>query len=413
MDPIITKCIANQQETRDALTKLTGLDELRVLGYESDEDEIIWFCENIYDVSMCPNCQKISSEIHEKHKRVKRDLSVFGKRSYLEYEHRRFECDKCGKPFTEIIEGIPPSGRYTKRYENYIYAHYKESSISHISRQEMLGYKAAAGIFYRQAEAQVTASKRQIVKRLGIDEISLKKRHQQFVIVLSDLDKNCVIDVIEERHKEKLDAWFDGLSDEQKAAIEEVSMDMWNPYRLSVQAKLPDADIVADRFHVMQNLNRAVTTTRRQIQRQAPTEVKEQLKGSRWVLVKNQAALSEKEGDLLQRIYQLSPELRDLHLLKEAFRDIFESDQQRDDAIWALAEWCDSALDSGHSRLDAFVRTLENWADQVLNYFNFRTTQGFVEGMNNKLKLIMRRGYGYRNFNNFALRILAECGSTS
>lgn len=410
MDPIITKCIANHQETQEALTNLAGLDEFVVLGYESDEDEIVWFCKNIYDVSVCPDCQQISSKIHQKHKRVKRDLSVFGKRSYWEYEHRRFKCDRCRKPFTEVIAGIPFGGRCTSRYEKYIYDHYRESTISHIANQEALGYKTAAGIFYQQAEAQVTASKTRQVKRLGIDEISMKKRHKQFILVLSDLDRNCVIDVIEERHKEKLDAWFDALTDEQKSAIEEVSMDMWNPYRLSVQAKLPEADIVADRFHVMQNLNRAVTTTRRQIQRNASADVKEQLKGSRWVLVKNQTDLSDKESETLEHLYLLSPELRDLHILKEAFRDIFESSLRRDDAIWALALWCDSAIASGHSRLESFVSTLENWANQVVNYFNHRTTQGFVEGMNNKIKLIMRRGYGYRNFGNFSLRILAECG---
>ena len=410
MDPIITKCIANHQETRDALTNLAGLEQFVVLGYESDEDEIIWFCENIHDVAVCPECQQVSSKVHERHKRFKRDLSVFGKRSYLEYEHRRFKCKKCRKPFTEAIDGIPPKGRCTSRYEKYIYTHYKESSISHIAREEAIGYKAATGAFYRQAKAQIAASKVRLVKRLGIDEISMKKRHKQFIIVLSDLDENCVIDVIEERQKEKLDAWFDALNDEQKAAIEEVSMDMWGPYRFSVQDNLPEANIVADRFHIMQNLNRAVTTTRREIQRESSPDVKEQLKGSRWVLVKNQDSLSDKDRNTLEQVYQLSRELRDLHILKEAFRDIFESEQDQDDACWALGEWCEVALESGHSRLDSFVRTLENWAHQVLNYFNHRTTQGFVEGMNNKLKLIMRRGYGYRNFDNFALRILAECG---
>ena len=413
MNDIVQICHATEQETQEALTTLAGLEDLRVVGYERDGyvGEIVWLCEVKHEVAVCPDCQRVSSQIHDRHIRVKRDLSVFGLQSYLEYEHRRFWCRPCRRAFTEQLQDIPAGGRYTGRYEAYIYRQYKENSIAEIARQEGLGYKAAEGIFYRQAEAALQSHQPGLVKRLGIDEISLKKRHKQFILVISDLARNCVIAVLEDRHKERLEAWLDALTDEQQKAIVEVSMDMWSPYRQAVEAKLPQAAIVADRFHLMQNLNRAVTSARRDLQRNAPPEVKDQLKGSRWVLVKNQDALSDQEQDKLDQLYEASPELKQLHLLKEAFRDIFQTQQNRDDACEALAEWIDLVLASGQQKLDTFINTLENWADPILNYFNHRTTQGFVEGMNNKLKLIMRRGYGYRNFDRFALRILAECGN--
>jgi len=411
MQDIVQICHATEQETQAALTVLSGLEDLRVKGYERDEGtgEIIWLCEVKHKVSVCPRCQQVSAQIHDRRVRVKRDVSVFGLRSYLEYEQRRFGCEQCKKPFAESVVDIEAGRRYTVRYERYIYEQYRENSIQAIHRLEGIGYKAAEGIFYRQAQADLENQGLRLVRRLGVDEISMKKRHRQFILVLSDLDRNCVIAVLEERHKEKLEAWFDGLSAAQRAAIEEVSMDMWSPYRQAVEAKLPQAAIVADRFHLMQNLNRAVTTARRDIQRHAPAEVKEQLKGSRWILVKNLDALSEKELERLEQLYDLSPALKQLHLFKEAFRDIFQAQQDRDDAVWALAQWIDSVQQSGQPKLDAFINTLENWANPILNYFNQRTTQGFVEGMNNKLKLIMRRAYGYRNFDRFALRILAEC----
>ena len=411
MQDIVQICHGTEQETQEALTVLSGLEDLRIKGYERDEGtgEIIWLCEVKHNVSVCPRCQQVSAQIHDRRVRVKRDVSVFGLRSYLEYEQRRFGCEQCQKPFAESVVDIEAGRRYTVRYERYIYEQYRENSIQAIHRLEGIGYKAAEGIFYRQAQADLENQGLRLVRRLGVDEISMKKRHRQFILVLSDLDRNCVIAVLEERHKEKLEAWFDGLSAAQRAAIEEVSMDMWSPYRQAVEAKLPQAAIVADRFHLMQNLNRAVTTARRDIQRHAPAEVKEQLKGSRWILVKNLDALSEKELERLEQLYDLSPALKQLHLFKEAFRDIFQAQQDRDDAVWALAQWIDSVQQSGQPKLDAFINTLENWANPILNYFNQRTTQGFVEGMNNKLKLIMRRAYGYRNFDRFALRILAEC----
>lgn len=413
MQDIVQICEAQGQETRAALTMLAGLGDLQVLGYERDEcaGEIVWMCEVKHEVAVCPRCQRVSGQIHEYQVRVKRDLAVFGLHSYLEYKHRRFWCEACNKPFTEQLQDMTVGGRYTQRYEAYIYQQYKENSISEIQRQEGLGYKAAEGIFYRQAEAAFENAARPLVTRLGIDEISLKKRHQQFILVISDLVRNCVIAVLEDRHKETLEAWLDQLTNEQRQAITEVSMDMWSPYRQAVEAKLPQADIVADRFHLMQNLNRAVTSAGRELQRNAPSELKEQLKGSRWLLVKNQDALSEQEQEKLEQLYAVSPELKQLHLLKEAFRNIFQTPQNRDDAVWALADWIDLVVASGQHKLDTLINTLENWAIPILNFFNHRTTQGFVEGMNNKLKLIMRRGYGYRNFDRFALRILAECGN--
>jgi transposase len=284
-------------------------------------------------------------------------------------------------------------GRYTARYENYIFEQYRHSPITEVVRCEGLGYKAAQGIFYRQVKKRILRAQRGHVRRLGIDEIALKKGHQQFALILSDLDRGCVIDVLEDRYMERLEAWFDRLSPAERQAIEEVSMDMWSPYRSAVERKLPQAEIVADRFHVAQNLNRAVTKARRDIQRDAEPEIKERLKGSRWVLVKNEANLSAKEQAKLADLYETSPELKQLHQLKEAFRDIFETDQAREQAAQALAIWIEKVRATGQKFLEGFLKTLDNWGDQILNYFNQRTTQGFVEGVNNKIKLIKRRGY--------------------
>lgn len=394
-----------------ALTELLGLNDFEVIGYEiyEPEHQLILICEIQHQVAVCPDCQQPSTAIHEYKPQMIRDVSAFGLACYLDYVRRRFKCPNCKKPFTEQLADVS-LGRYTGRYEHYIFEQYRQATISEIAYQENLGYKAAQGIFYRQAEARVSQSKAQPVRRLGVDEISLKKGHQQFMLVLSDLDRHCVIATLEDRQMERLEAWFEALSETEHQAIVEVSMDMWSPYRAAVERHLSQAEIVADRFHVAQNLNRAVTKARRDIQRQVPDEIKECLKGCRWVLVKNQATLSEKEQDKLALLYETSPDLKQLHQLKESFRDIFESDQSRQQAALSLATWMEKVRTSGLKSLDTFLKTLDNWGQQILNYFNQRTSQGFVEGMNNRIKLIMRRGFGYRNFDRFSLRILIEGG---
>lgn len=397
-----------------ALTELLGLNDFRVIGYEiyEPEHQLVLICEVAHQIAICPDCQQPSEAIHEYKPQLVRDVSAFGLECYLDYVRRRFKCHTCQKPFTEQLATVS-LGRYTVRYEGYIFEQYRQAAISEIAYQEKLGYKAAQGLFYRQAEARVSQVKPQPVRRLGLDEISLKKGHRQFMLVLSDLDRHWVIATLENRQMERLESWFEGLTEVERQAIVEVSMDMWSPYRSAVERHLPQADIVADRFHVAQNLNRAVTKARREIQREAPVELKESLKGSRWVLVKNQANLSDEEQAKLAQLYEISPDLKQLHQLKEAFRDIFEPNQLREQAALSLAAWMEKVRTAKLNALDTFLNTLDNWGQQILNYFNQRTTQGFVEGMNNRIKLIMRRGFGYRNFDRFSLRILIECGLLS
>ena len=188
-----------------ALTELLGLKDFQVIGYEiyEPEHQLILLCEVVHQVAICPDCQQPSTAIHEYKPQLVRDVTVFGLECCLDYVRRRFKCHQCKKPFSEQLASVS-LGRYTVRYEHYIFEQYRQASIAEIAYQENLGYKAAQGIFYRQAEARVAQSKVQPVRRLGVDEISLKKGHQQFMLVLSDLDRHCVIATLPDRQMECL-----------------------------------------------------------------------------------------------------------------------------------------------------------------------------------------------------------------
>ena len=244
---------------------------------------------------------------------------------------------------------------------------------------------------------------------MNIDEIALEKGHGNFVLVLSAPEEGYVLDVLPDRARKTLEKWLDGLPPEVKKAIKIVNLDMWEPYTLAVKAKLPQARIVVDRFHVMKNLNHCLTLARREIQRNASNEVKEQLKGSRWVLVKNQKDLNEKQRAKLDSVYQVSPELKACHQLKEEFRTIFETVTDREKARIALPRWMKQVEEQNVTALQSFLVTLKNWFELILNYFIERWTNAFAEGINNKIKLIKRRAFGFTNFDHFRLRILVEC----
>lgn len=396
----------------ETLTALLDLADFVVVGHEQDSEyeRLFLFCAARYDWALCPDCGTLSRQVHQYERRVVRDLAAWGMACYLEFEQRRFKCEVCGVPFSERLVEIEPWRQHTRRYEGYILAQYQQATISQIARNEGLGYKAAQGIFYRQAEQATADQTSPPVTRLGVDEISLKKGHKHFVLVISDLTRGVILAVLEDRLAESFEGWLMQWSAEERAAIREVSIDMWLPYRATAEKCLPNAQVVADRFHVMQNLNRAVTEARRTLQREADPDTKQQLKGSRWLLVKNEEQLSEEEQALLAALYELSPDLAKLHRAKEAFRDIFESASSRAEAAWRLLDWMHEVSQQALAPLERFLKTLTNWGEQILNYFYQRTTQGFVEGMNNKIKLILRRAFGYRNFDHFVTRVRIECG---
>jgi len=393
------------------LTRVLGLPEFVVtrLEYDDHRDWLVVRCEPVRDVAVCPHCGTPSARLHQHKPRTVRDLSLAGYDCRLEFPSRRFKCRPCRRPFTEGLEAVAPQARYTRRYGQHLFAQCRGSSIQEVARRERLGYKAVEGLYYRLAAQQERAATAAVVRRLGIDEIALKKGHRQYALVLSDLDRGRVLTVLPDRTKETLEAHFDAWSLEQRAAVTDVALDLWEPYHLAVAAKLPHARITGDRFHVMQNLNERVTEARRTIQRAASEADKQHLKGCRWLLVKNQVDLDEREQAKLAELYVASPLLGRLHQLKEAFRTICETAPDRASAEVRLTAWIAEVEQSGLSGLTKFVATLRRWWDVILNYFHERLTSGLVEGLNNKLKLIKRRAFGYRNFAHFRLRVLVEC----
>lgn len=394
-----------------ALTYVLDLPEFTVTGLEYDIhlDLLLVLCHPRYDLAVCSTCDTVSTQVHDTKERWVRDLPWAGKRCALVLPARRFKCARCRRPFTERLEAVAPLARYTRRYEHYLFEQCRGTTIQAVHRREGLGYKAVEGVYYRLATQRHGAPRLQAVRRLGIDEIALKKGHGQYVLVVSDLDQGSVLTVLPERTKEALDAYLATWTAEQRAAITDVALDLWEPYHLAVRACLPNAQITADRFHVMKNLNDRVTEARRALQRGAPEEEKAPVKGCRWLLVKNADDLTAEEQAKLEAMFVASPALQRLHALKEAFRAVFETAPDRPTAQAQLTDWVQEVEQSDVSGLTKFVTTLRNWWEVILNYFADRLTSGMVEGLNNKLKVIKRLAYGYRNFEHFRLRVLMEC----
>jgi len=239
-----------------------------------------------------------------------------------------------------------------------------------------------------------------------MDEIAPRKGRGRYRLVISAPELGIVLDILENRLKETLEKWFDERGVAWCAHVEVWCADMWEPYHNAAQAKLPHARPVADRFHVMKNLLDAITKARRVIQKQADAATKAELKGCRWLLVKNRDNLTDEEREKLDHMLAASAELKTCYELKEGFRDWFEDAPDRETAAEGLDTCITKAEATGLRALRTFVKTLHNWRDKILNDFDGRYSNGFAEGVNLKIKRLNRRGYGYANFTHFRLHVL-------
>jgi transposase len=203
---------------------------------------------------------------------------------------------------------------------------------------------------------------------------------------------------------------LEGWGEVVLSQIVEVSIDLSGNYKGLVNKLLPEAVVVADRFHVMKIVNQDLDTARK-TSRKANDEcldavekerVAAVLKQSKYALLKPEANLTQKQKAKLEEIREALPSLAQMHQQKEVFRAIFEQAKDWGEGTFQLLDWLADAQES----FKESVGTICRWFGEVTAYFDNRTTSGAVEGINNKLKLIKRSGYGFRNFNNFQLRCL-------
>jgi transposase len=388
------------------LESLLNLPELEITSVEMTDQKLTLFCRSRFGQAICPSCLEKTQQVRRRYRRKVRDLSITGRDVYLELEERQFYCPDCDRYFSERFSFVDPNRTTTTRYEAYLYRRCQKATILDVAVQENLLWDVVQAIFQRQAES--LTSQFDSVRWLGIDEIALRKGHKNYVCVLVDLQKGCVVELLRERTQAYLTGYFRQKGEKFLSQIEVFSSDMWDGFVNVAETLMPNAVIVVDRFHVMGNLHKALDSFRRYLRRIHKDAAV--LKDLRWNLLKHHQDLTQEQQTHLEQAFEFCPQLEQVYQLKEDFRlwyDCFSDPQQAD--TW-LEGWIQQAQSLDNSYLNTFVETLKRWRSKILNFFLYRVTNGIVEGINNVLKLIKRRAFGYLNFDHFRLRALAECG---
>jgi transposase len=361
----------------------------------------------------CPHCQRVSVKVHDTRPRRKRDMALRGHRIVLVLLKRRFRCPGCRRSFTEPDEACGRRQRTTKRLRAYLGKQACTRPVSHVAAEGQVGPRLVQTCL--EEVAQVELAKRNLTldetaplptpRYLGIDEFARRKGHR-YDTILCDLDGHKVLEVSAGRTKDEVSHLLERLS--ACDAVEAVSMDMSTTFREAVQLTLPHARIVADHFHVIQHVGKALNKV---IGRWAKkVEGKKALDGQRHLFLRNQEDLSAEEELTRATLAAAFPEIDSAWQLKEALRTWYATASAAT-AATALDAWVATVKRTGPAELRTALSAFRNWRQEILAFFVFlptRLSNGFVEGKNNRTKALMRQGYGYRNRRNLRLRILLE-----
>lgn len=368
------------------LDNFLNLPKLNVIGGGKILDLFVLQVQMTNQGINCPHCKKYLDVLHQTKYILVRDLSICGIEVYLKVPRRKFYCRQCQKYTTEQLAWLDSKQLITSRYKEYIYAKVKDSTVEQVSRSEDLGSKQVQKIFNELSKIEIESQDWGMPKRLSLDEFSRRKGRGRFATILTDLDKSSLLEVIDSHQSDDIIQALRLIPLAVREQVKEVCVDMWGGFPKVIKAVFPNAEIVIDRFHVQKLVNKNLNKIR----------LKLELKGlkNRTLMMTNQSQLTKLEKAELEVLLQTSPILRIAHQLKEDIMKIYNSNITPSTAIKQMKKW----LTSANIILGSAADTLNLHLLEICNYFTNRTTSGVTEGLNTRIKLILRQSYGFKNF---------------
>lgn len=343
-------------------------------------------------VETCPVCGLETSAVHDRRKQPIKDLSIRGKRLILVLIKRRFRCQHCKKVFAEIYDAIDRYQRMTKRLIEHITREAIHFTFKTAAKNNGVSNYTARALFVKKAK-QISVGKKAPIT-LAMDEFAVRKGKgvNKYNLAIANPTEHRLLDILPNRYQDTVEKYLDSF--ENKNHVKCVAIDMWRPYKRAIEKILPHAAIVVDKFHVVRNVMWALDRVRKRIVEGDP-ELRKKLKKSRYLLLKNNEDLDPEGQQKLLDLLTCSEELKQAYLFKEWFR-IWYHDHSYNTAAYHLEDWLTAAKSSTIKEIAYVAKTVTYWKKEILNYFKYQVTTGFLEGMNNKIKTIKRMAYGFR-----------------
>jgi transposase len=328
-------------------------------------------------------------------------------RVYLDMEIRRIFCRRCQKVKQEKLDWLADSSFYTKRFAFYIGRRCRESSLRDVAKEFHLDWKTVKALEMQYMKEQLRRAGAPGLNVIGIDEVSIRKGHT-YRIVVSDLERKRPIWFGgEDRSEKSMDLFFAWLGEKKSRGIHLAVMDMWKAFLKSTRNHAPQAAILFDKFHVIRHLNEALDKVRKSEYTRLLGKDRRFIKGQKYTLLSRRENLDTEGRFALRTLLKANKRLNVAYLLKESFCQLWEYKKE---------SWAQKFFDNWRSSLkwqrlkpyEDFAQMIESHWDGITAFIQSedKVSLGFVEGLNNKIRVIQRRAYGLRDEEYLRLKVL-------
>ena len=367
---------------------------------------------------LCKNCGKVTAP-HGHSPTIKlRHLSIFGKKTYIQITPPRGRCQYCkDKPTTTgTSDWYNQHTRQTKQYEGSVLLLLINSTISDVSTKEDLGYKTVEAIIDRYISTEVEWSKITEIGLLGLDEISLKKGYKDYVTLVTSKTATDlkILAVIKGREKASVKLFLESIPKSLHKTIIAVCSDMYDGFINAAKEVFGETiPVIADRYHVSKLYRKCLITLRKKELKKLKSSISKEeylaLKPAISLLCKRkECEISDEEKHQLQPLFEVSPRIKEGYNLCLKLTSIYNRHSTSADAAKLIDEWIIEVESSKLTCFKDFIKTLQKYKQEICNYFINRHSSGFVEGFNNKAKVLKRRCYGLTNIKHVFQRLFLD-----
>ena len=312
---------------------ILNLPDFKVQRVEEADHDYHVYAEVSNPPGVCTACGSDRLIGHGRNEQVIRDMPTHGKRVAIYVDTRRWRCGDCGKTFMESLPAVNAKREMTERLCQWIGQQSLKRTFASIADDTGLDEKTIRNIFRDYVNELEAQFRFETPKWMGIDEIHLIRPR----CVISNIHNNTIVNMLPNRDKKTVVNYLYNL--QGKSEVQYVAMDMWTPYRDAVQAVLPDARIVIDKFHVVRMVNDALEKVRKSLREQLTAKQRRGLMHDRFVLLKRERDLNDQERLLMDGWTKNYPELGLAYRLKEDFYGVYEESGSPEDALRRYTAW--------------------------------------------------------------------------
>ena len=381
------------------MQELMGLKDVIVTSVERKDNQLNISLMMPRKIHKCPCCNNSTDKIHDYRIQRIKDIASFGSYTILYLRKRRYVCPLCKKRFYEEISFLPRYHRITSRLVvNILDSLRTVQSLKYVAKAANVSSTTATRIF-----DHIKYSNNSLPRVISMDEFKGNAGGEKFQCIITDPEHKKVLDILPNRKAEDLYAYF--LKYKDRHNVKYIVMDMSGPYRYLAKTVFPKAQIIADKYHVVRQVNWAFENVRKTEQKKFNEQRRKYFKRSRKVLLKRPEDLTADEAYQVESMLKISERLRQAYVLKNEFYKVMDSSNSYE-AKKQLAKWYMLASGYNLPEFDDCFKAFTNWQKEILNSFDNPYTNGFTEGINNKIKVIKRNAFGMQNFDRFRNRIL-------